>query len=219
MCSLATRPIRLNYLLSFKFLKLQNKIIYFYELKLLQKRKLSQLQICYLFSINRKMTWWKKILQLLQIAIPIILIQLVFDRYKIHNSLLGQKSTTTTVTFFFFVSSFFFFKRHFSAPQVAPGACVPSCPPLAMPLNPLGSVICSTSIGWCGHPGARQQIELTFLLRLAYQQVSQIHSLHALNDPLSAELRLSIMHLMLSGHNVTACIFFFLWLCSMFAKL
>ena len=35
---------------------------YFYELKLLLKRKQSQLQICYLFSINRNITWWKKIL-------------------------------------------------------------------------------------------------------------------------------------------------------------
>ena len=44
----------------FKPVKLLNKIVYFYELKLLQKRKLSQLQICYLWIINRNMTWWKK---------------------------------------------------------------------------------------------------------------------------------------------------------------
>ena len=35
-------------------------MVYSHELKLLQKRKLSQLQICYPFSINRNMTWRKK---------------------------------------------------------------------------------------------------------------------------------------------------------------
>ena len=46
LCSLAPRPKRLKYLLSFKPMKLLNKMTYFYELKFLQKRKLSQLQIC-----------------------------------------------------------------------------------------------------------------------------------------------------------------------------
>ena len=54
------KPIRLKYLLSFKPVKLLNKMVYFHELKLLQKKNLSQFQICYFFSINRNMTLWKK---------------------------------------------------------------------------------------------------------------------------------------------------------------
>ena len=50
-------PHPLKYLLSFKPMKLLNKMTCFCEPKLLQKRQLSQLQICYLFSINRNMTW------------------------------------------------------------------------------------------------------------------------------------------------------------------
>ena len=53
-------------------------MVYSYDLKLLQKRELSQLQICYLFSINRNMTLRKKS-ELLQVAIPIILIQLIYE--------------------------------------------------------------------------------------------------------------------------------------------
>ena len=59
---LAPRSKRLKYLLSFKPVKLLNKMVYFSEFKLLQKRKLSQLQICYLFSINQNIIWWKTIL-------------------------------------------------------------------------------------------------------------------------------------------------------------
>ena len=62
----------LKLFLSVKYVKLLNKMTYFYELKLLQKRKLSQLQRCCLFSINRNMTWVKQNLKLLQVPIPII---------------------------------------------------------------------------------------------------------------------------------------------------
>ena len=80
---ISPKPKKLKYLLSFKPVKLLNKMVYVYELKLLQKRKLSQLQICYLFSINWNMTWWKKILKLLQVTIPIILIQLVYEQMQL----------------------------------------------------------------------------------------------------------------------------------------
>ena len=62
MCSLAPRSKRLEYLLFFKLVKLPNKMVYVYELKLLQKRKLSQLQLCYIFSMNRTWHGEKKIL-------------------------------------------------------------------------------------------------------------------------------------------------------------
>ena len=98
MCSLAPRPKMLNYLLSFKPVELLNKMVYFHELKLLQKRKLSQLQIYYLFSINRNMAWWKN-LKLLLVVIPIILIQLVYISCMPHLVILVH-SITYHPTFF-----------------------------------------------------------------------------------------------------------------------
>ena len=55
------------------------------------------------------------------------------------------------ITCFFFFVYFLYFKRHFSAPNVAPRARAPSCPPLTTPLNFKLNLINWCIPGFCQH--------------------------------------------------------------------